>query len=276
MGGMPKPSPEVRKKRWRRRGIVYGSLVVALASFWWWTPWEFDFIPRTLPNPHPAVDPDRDRLFRKGTRVLLVTAHPDDSEFYIGGFLTQLGKSAEIHQILCTDGDKTYYGPFTNASENRRVRQQEARAAAKAWNGRAVSFLGHPDGRLAYSEEAVNRVVEEIRRFRPEYVLAFDGQFPPRMSHQDHRRAGDIALEAARRSGVPRWALLFSTIAPNFVIDITDDWDRKKELLQIHASQFNGERLSRVTNMVAGMAESDGERIGVGLGEGFRCVRLNP
>ncbi|MGV3615926.1 MAG: PIG-L deacetylase family protein [Fimbriimonas sp.] len=269
----PPPTPEVRRKHRNRRIAVYGTLIVGLVGFWNWQPWEFDIIRRTPPSPNPPVDPDRAKLFAKGTRILLVTAHPDDSEFYIGGTLNQLAKTAAIVQVLCTDGDKGYY-PFEDHERNRRVRQGEARAAAKAWNGQEVVFLGYPDGRLRSNEETIARMRKEIERFRPEYILAFDGAYPPRMSHQDHRRAGDLTLEAAKESGIPTWALLFSTIAPNFVVDITDDWERKQELLAIHASQFHGERLVRVTNMVAGTAEVDGERIGVALGEGFRCIKL--
>src|SRR5689334_23147285 len=107
------PDPAARKRRRRkakRRLIVYGSLVALVWGFWVWQPYEYDFIPRRLPNPNPPVDPDSKHLFSPGAKVLVVTAHPDDSAFYIGGFLTQLGKSgAEIHQIICTDGDKAYY-----------------------------------------------------------------------------------------------------------------------------------------------------------------------
>lgn len=268
------PSPEVRRKHRKRRIIVYGTIVAALIGLWNWQPWEYDFIERTPPASNPPVDPDRAKLFAKGARILLVTAHPDDSEFYIGGTLNQLSKTAEIHQVICTDGDKAYY-PFEDHERNRRVRKAEAQAAADAWKGREVIFLGYPDGRLRDNEGVVARMKEIIERIKPQYILAFDGDYPPRASHQDHRRAGDITKKAALAAKGPEWLMLFSTHYPNFVVDITDDWDRKKELLAIHASQFNGERLERVTNMVAGSAEQDGERIGVTLGEGFRCIRLN-
>jgi LmbE family N-acetylglucosaminyl deacetylase len=73
---------------------------------------------------------------------------------------------------------------------------------------------------------------------------------------------------------VGQWLMLFSTSAPNYVVDITDRWERKKELLAIHASQFSGERLEGVTNLVASRAEEDGDRIGVTHGEGFRCIPI--
>ncbi|MEZ0327068.1 MAG: PIG-L deacetylase family protein [Fimbriimonas sp.] len=245
-----------------------------LWAFWAWQPWEFDFIERKPEQPLPRIDPDSKKLFGKGTRVLVITAHPDDSEFYIGGTLHLLGKSAEIHQIICTDGDKGYYWFFADAKENRRVRRIEANAAKDAWHGRSLEFLGYPDGRLRVRDELVDRIAERIRALRPEYVLAFDGEFPPRLSHQDHRRAGDAALLAAKTAGVPLWLMMFSTNAANYYVDITDVWPDKEELLKIHASQFHGERLERVTNMVASSAEKDGEAANVTHAEGFRCIKL--
>jgi len=260
----------------KRRAWVYGGLALGIYGAYLWQPWEYDFIPRTIPKPNPPVDPDRKRLFAKDTKILVVTAHPDDSEFYIGGALWQLRKTADIHQVICTDGDKAYYGIFTNADENRRIRKQEATAAHEAWGGKGIEFLGHPDGRLRANDELIDQLVAVMQRERPEYVLTFDGEFPPRLSHQDHRRAGDAALAAAKRSGIPKWCLLFSSIAPNFVVDIDGVWEDKKKLMANHRSQWTGEKFDRVTNLVASYAEEDGEKFGLGMGEGFRCVPIRP
>ena len=265
-----------KKKHLRRRIVVYGSIIGLLWGFWAWQPWEFDIVERKPKPPPPRIDPDAKKLFAKGTKVLVITAYPDDSEFYIGGTLNLLGKTAEIHQIICTDGDKSYYWLFTNAAENRRIRHIEANQAKDAWHGKDLTFLGYPDGRLRVRDELVDKIAAEIRRLRPDYVMAFDGDFPPRMSHQDHRRAGDASLPAVRKAGVPLWHMMFSTNAANFYVDISDVWTEKEKLLAIHASQFNGERLERVTNMVGSSAEADGEAAGVTLAEGFRCIRITP
>jgi LmbE family N-acetylglucosaminyl deacetylase len=264
----------IKRKHRKRRIVVYGTLFVAAWAFWAWVPWNFDIVERKPKKPLPRVDPDVKKLFTKGTRILLVTAHPDDSEFYIGGALTRLGKSAEIHQVICTDGDKTYYWIFTNAAENRRVRRIEAKEALGKWGGKTLDFLGYPDGRLRVSDELVDKIVDKIRIYRPDYVFAFDPDYPPRVSHSDHRRAGEAAQAAVLKAGVPLWHMMFSTNAPNFFIDISDQWPDKEKLLQIHRSQFHGDRLEKVTNMVAYSAEKDGEALGTTYAEGFRCVRI--
>ncbi len=264
-----------KRKHLRRRIAVYGTLIALLWGFWSWQPWAFDLVERKPSPPHPRVNPDRERLFQKGTKILMITAHPDDSEFYIGATLHLLSKTAEIHQIICTDGDKSYYWFLTDAEENRRVRRIEATAAKDAWNGKSLTFLEYPDGRMRVSEELVDKLATEIVQLRPDYIFAFDGDYPPRMSHQDHRRTGEASLLAAKKAGVPLWYMMFSTNAPNFFVDVTNVWEEKKRLLAIHESQFKAERLEGVSNMVAGRAEADGLVAGVGLAEGFRCIRIN-
>jgi LmbE family N-acetylglucosaminyl deacetylase len=254
---------------------VYGTLLAALYGAWIWVPWEYDFIPRQPPHPNPPVDPDSKSLFAPGTRVLIITAHPDDSEFYIGGTLAKLRDAgAVLHQLILTEGDKSFYGPFTNVAENRKVRKQEAIAAATRLRIEDLVILGYPDGRLRMSDELVARLAAEMERFRPDYVFSFDYDFPPRMSHKDHRETGRAVALAVGRSKSAKWLMRFSTQFPNYVVDITDYWPEEEELLKIHMSQFHGDRLEQVTNMVEYSAIEDGQRIGTSYGEGFRAIPL--
>lgn len=272
----PVVDPIRRRKRRRIRFIVYGSLIALLWGFWVWQPWELDVIRRKPPKPNPAVDPDSDRLFARGTKIAVVVGHPDDAEFYIGGSLTRLGATADITLICVTDGDKAYY-PFEDWQSNRRVRRQEQTDATRKWKGRNVVFLAYPDGRLRVTKELELDLTRQLESLKPDYIMTFDGEFPPRFSHQDHRRTGDaVANVLDRRPDLCRWLMRFSTIAANHFIDITDQWDAKRALLAVHKSQFHGERLERVTNMVQDRAVEDGERIGVTYAEGFRCIEVSP
>jgi LmbE family N-acetylglucosaminyl deacetylase len=271
-------SPEARVARKardrKRRLIAYGSIGVVLYGAWIWQPYQVDVFPRQ-PDSNPPVNPDTSFLFSPRAKVLVVTAHPDDSAFYIGGFLTQLGRSgAEIHQIICTDGDKAYYWVFANSESMRPVRRAEAREELQTWHGKDVQFLGKPDGRLRADDALVKKIRQRIDELQPDYVICFDGDYPPRITHQDHRRSGDAAELAVKGAPSVKWLMKFSTHAPNWICDISNDWEAQTELLQIHKSQFHGERLERVTNMVEDLAYRDGERAGVNYGEGFRCIRL--
>jgi LmbE family N-acetylglucosaminyl deacetylase len=262
-----------KQKALRTRFMVYGGLVAALWGFYIWQPYEFDLVARKPPGPNPPVDPDSKFLFSERAKVLIVTAHPDDSSFFVGGLLTRLADAGtEIHQVIATDGDKGYY-PFEDWQKNRRERRIEALDEANAWGGKDILFLGQPDGRLR-SDRIVESIEGAIKRVQPDYLICFDGEYPDRMSHNDHRRSGEAAWQAALATGIPKWVLMFQTNAPNFVVDITDQWEAQKDLLKIHKSQFFGEHLQGIYNMVEGRALKDGERVGLTYGEGLRCVRL--
>ncbi|MCO5298118.1 MAG: PIG-L family deacetylase [Fimbriimonadaceae bacterium] len=276
---MSTPSTEsdkaARKRRNRRRRLwVYGSLLGAFWAFWVWQPWEFDLFPRAAPSPNPAIDPDFAAMEAPEARVLIVTAHPDDEEFYLGGLLARLHDGgADIQLVAMTDGDKGYYW-FQDASANRRIRRAEQTEASAQTSVHTPVFLGFQDGRLRAGDREVAALRAQIRAYRPRWVLAFDSLYPPRFSHRDHRRAGAIAEEAVKGTGT-QWLMRFSTRAPNFVVDVTDQWEEHKRLVAIHKSQFYGERLERVTNLIESNLEDDGARIGTLLGVGFRCSKLD-
>lgn len=266
--------PETRRRRAKRRLIVYGLLIVALAGTYNFLPIEIDFIPRNIPKLEDQ-DPDSKKLFAKGTRVMVVTAHPDDSEFYIGGTLLLLKKAgAIIHQVIMTDGDKAFYF-WADTSQLRATRQTEQREASSHYDVDGIDFMGYPDGRLRSNKETQARVAESIRQWKPDFILAFDGDFPPRISHRDHRRTGELIVPAILEAGFTGWLLLFSTQAPNYVVDVDSVWADRMSLLAIHKSQFYGEKLARVSAFIADSAANDGELRGYSFGEGFRAERFD-
>jgi LmbE family N-acetylglucosaminyl deacetylase len=276
---IPAPTAEEkarkRKKRIKFRLWFYGTFFTLIYGFMWIQPYEIDIIPRKLPVPNPMIDPDSRKLFAKGTKVLVVTAHPDDSEFFIGGLLTKLDRSgAELHQVICTDGDKGYYLFFTNAARNRVVRRQEAATAARAWHAKSLLLLGYPDRFLHANADVIAKISAEINRIKPDYILTFDGQYPPRASHQDHRRAGDATRIAAETTHTAKWLMMFQTNAPNYIVDITDLWEDQKRLLAIHQSQFYGGHLQAVEGMISYDSEKYGALAGYDMGEGLRCEKL--
>ena len=273
--GTTRRANQRRGARWARRGL--GTLAVTagiLAAIYEYQPQRYDFIARTPPSPNPWTDPDSAHLFRAGANVLIVTAHPDDAEFYLGGLLTRLGATgAKLTLVVGTDGDKGYY-PFEDWQRNRRVRQQEQRDAAKIWNAQNVEFLSYPDGRLFANPDVVARIAAIMQRVQPETILCFDYDYSKRLNHRDHRNAGQAAERAAQQAGVGKWLLRFNTLAPNFAVDITREWPRKRELLAIHKSQFYGDKLNMIEGMVGHTAENDGKLLNVRYAEGLRCTRL--
>lgn len=266
-------TPEQKKKRLKRRLIVYSAIILALFGVYKFQPIEIEFFPREAPA-YKKVDPDTAKLYAKGTRVLVITAHPDDSEFYSGGFLPRLRDSgAEIAHLLHTDGDKAYYF-WTDNSSLREIRRKEQTTASTQWGANSIWFLGYPDGRLRNNQETIAKTVAKIQEWKPDYILCFDPDFGPARSHQDHRRSGEISLAAAREAGFKGWLLMFSSRAPNFIVDIDKYWSEKLELLAIHKSQFEGAKLKWIQDFRADAAAKDGTREGYSFGEGYRAVKF--
>jgi LmbE family N-acetylglucosaminyl deacetylase len=248
-------------------------LIAILVGLYYYQPQRIDLFPRHAPVPNPPIDPDSRALFSKGTKVAIVTAHPDDAEFYLGGTLTRLGQAgAVITLIVCTNGDKSFY-PWEDGAKLGKIRQGEQEAAYNRWHGSRLIFLGYPDGRLHPNDDVKERVLEQLRIAEPDYILAFDPDYPPRLSHGDHRAAGEVVKAIVHETSA-KWLLMFQTIAANYTVDISRNWQDKKELLALHASQFSGNKLNLVTNLVEDMADKDGARISAAYGEGLRCVRL--
>ena len=264
-------------------GIVAGA-----AALIWYVPIEYTLFPSNPPS--LAVEPlNVAKSFPKGTRVTVVTAHPDDAEFYLGATLPEIRDAgADLSLVVVTDGDKGYY-PFEDAEANRQVRRAEQTEAAHRWGAKDVQFLGFPDGRVHSGDDLNNAIRGALERLHPEVILSFDDLYPPRRHHADHARTAEsVAAILPSLKGV-RAIGRFSTEAPNRVFDASRRWAEKLELMKVHKSQFDTKRtgffdrligrggddpFAFINNIVEGMAREDGARIKVPLGEGLRWSDL--
>jgi LmbE family N-acetylglucosaminyl deacetylase len=265
-----------KKKRWLKRlAVFFCCLLIIVIGAYFWQPYRIDIFPRPIPKNQVLIDPDTLNLFRKGVKVTVITAHPDDSEFYIGGLLTKLSRTgAAINLIVCTRGDKSY-NPFKDHAAIGDTRVAEQIKAAGLWHSRGALFLSSHDGRMVATVEVVEQISDALRQYGPDYILCFDSMYPPRISHRDHGAGGEAAERAVLKTGVGKWIMRFSTRAPNYVADVTNECENKKKLLHIHKSEFYGEKRDRIDAMITRNAMGDGARINVTLGEGLRCTRLN-
>lgn len=266
----PKDKPSKRRAWVRSIVRVSSTVLVCFALFWWWLPWEFR--PDASQVRLPASNLAWSDLANPSMKILVITAHPDDSEFYIGGTLARLHESrVPIELLIVTNGDKSYY-PFGVDPGLAKIRQAEQTEVAGKWGASRITFLGEPDGRFEPTRELEDRIEAKIRAIQPDIVLTFDPEFPLKVAHGDHRKAGVAGLAAAKRADVPL-VLLFATMAPSFTVDISRHYDQKLSLLSGHKSQFDETRMGHVEGMLWDAAESAGQRIGVELGENFRVVR---
>jgi len=148
--------------------------------------------------------------------VLSVHAHPDD-EASKGAPTIARYRREGVRSVLvtCTGGEE---GDILNPAMDRpevradlhgvRLRELEAAAAIIGYD--EVVLLGYRDSGMpdtdanADLDEAVDRLVEVIRRERPQVILTYpdDQEGYP---HPDHLRVHDISLPAWERSGDPSY-----------------------------------------------------------------------
>jgi LmbE family N-acetylglucosaminyl deacetylase len=196
------------------------------------------------------------------SRVLVVTAHPDDVDFGAAGTVaTFTAAGIEVAYCIVTNGEAGGSDRSVSRQDMATLRQTEQRAAAAQVGVSELTFLGYPDGRLTPSLELRRDISAVIRRFRPERVIT---QSPERSwdrlfaSHPDHLAAGEAAICAVypdARNPFAHPELLEQglephTVAelwvmaapgPNMVVDTTAVFERKVAALMSHQSQVGEE-----------------------------------
>ncbi|MFC8718666.1 PIG-L deacetylase family protein [Kitasatospora sp. NPDC057198] len=134
--------------------------------------------------------------------VMGVFAHPDDESLAAGGLLARHAEA----------GARTAVVTATWAEGTHRV-PELARALAELGAG-APRLLGYADAKVPESapgaarlldaplEEAVRRLVAELRAFRPRWVVTHDAH-GGMTGHPDHRRTHEITVRAVRAAALP-------------------------------------------------------------------------
>jgi bacillithiol biosynthesis deacetylase BshB1 len=176
------------------------------------------------------------------TDLLVFGPHPDDIEIGLGGTVarhTALG----LRVGLC---DLTAGELGSNGTVEERLKEADAAKAVlgAAWR----ENLGWPDRRIGKDPVQMEQAVAFIRRHRPRVIAA--PYWTDR--HPDHGAASSIVTEAAFNAGLRRyqadgdpwkadWICYYfinDSAAPSFLIDVTDQYERKRHALDCHSSQF--------------------------------------
>jgi LmbE family N-acetylglucosaminyl deacetylase len=184
-------------------------------------------------------------------RLLILGAHPDDAEFHAGGLILQYTRAGHVVKLVsATDGGAGHQ--TLSGSALTEIRSREAQAAAQQV-GATAELWPFPDGRLEPSLELRERVIREIRTFRPDLVLTHRTCD----YHPDHRAIGQAVQDASYLVTVPsicrdapilRRDPVVATMNDRFtrptpmradvVLDITADLPEIARLCACHASQF--------------------------------------
>ena len=223
--------------------------------------------------------------------AVVLVAHPDDAEFMCGGTVAAWTRDGcEVHYVICTDGSAGSNEPGVRREDVAPVREREQRAAAEVLGVASVTFLGELDGLLEVTPATRKKVTREVRRLRPDVLVAPD---PARLwsgqgyiNHWDHKQAGLLALTAIMPDAPTRVMfqdlevegiepfeipnLWLSSNEPDTYVDITKTIDVKIQALAQHVSE-EGEAAAP---WVRERARQVGEEAGVEYAEAFKAFRF--
>lgn len=185
---------------------------------------------------HPALAlAEGEALVSRPWRVLALTSHPDDLEFFCGGTLRRLALSGcDIRAVCLTDGEKR--GNWTSVAQRRRT---ELETAARIVGYRQVAFYGLPDFGLPEDPRVEQIVADAWQRHRPDLVLAFDPkELLPNVANRDHKALGRTVMDYARRNPGGARVCFYGTHQPNLLVDIGPVLETKIEAVLAHRSQM--------------------------------------
>jgi bacillithiol biosynthesis deacetylase BshB1 len=223
--------------------------------------------------------------------ILAFAAHPDDVELSCSATLMkhiEMGKKVGI--IDLTQGELGTRG-------NIESRYAEAELSSKIMGIHARENLKLQDGFFDFSEENKRLIIQQIRRFQPEIVLA--NAIEDR--HPDHGRAAKLVADSCFLAGLRKIETNYADqpqsphrpkavyhyiqdhyIKPDFVIDTSDYLDRKLEAIKAFKTQFYDPNSIEPVTPISGEEFFDfvkarmiqsGRIIGVKYAEGFTSSR---
>jgi LmbE family N-acetylglucosaminyl deacetylase len=186
--------------------------------------------------------------------VLVIAAHPDDSEFGAAGTVAQWVQAGRrVTYVVCTSGEKGTTDPTLTPELLAPIREEEQRAAARTLGVQEVVFLRLPDQGLEDTAEFRKLIVRMIRTVRPKIVMTSD-PYRRYIWHRDHRIIGQVVLDAVfpfARDHLSYPDLIAEGLAPHKVqelyfwgaedinhrSDITATFDLKIAALRCHKTQ---------------------------------------
>jgi bacillithiol biosynthesis deacetylase BshB1 len=224
--------------------------------------------------------------------ILAIGAHPDDVELSASGtILRHVAMGKKVAMVDLTQGELGSRGTIES-------RYEEAANAAEILGLSARVNLKMEDGFFLHSQENLIKLIEQIRFFQPEIVLA--NAVTDR--HPDHAKGSNLITDACFLAGLRKIETRFEGkeqvafrpnavyhyiqdryLKPDFVVDVTEYVERKFESIRAYKTQFFDPNSSEPQTPISGqeffeflrgrMSEY-GRQIGVQYAEGFTVERL--
>lgn len=139
-----------------------------------------------------------------GLKLMCVVAHPDDECFAFGGGLALAADHGiETYVICLTDGQAAKNrGNAETGEALGKMRREEFRRSCEVLGVTHNELMDYQDARLEFVEFSVaaGRLVERMRRFKPDVVITFGGDGGLN-THADHMMASMLTTAAFHWAG---------------------------------------------------------------------------
>lgn len=224
------------------------------------------------------------------TKVLVVVAHPDDEVLGCGGTIARHADAGDAVQVLIVAEGATsrqQQRDRESSAEELSALARAARQAGSILGAAEVELLDLPDNRLDSLDrlDLIKLIEGRIDRHQPQVVYVHHAGDV----NIDHRRLHEAVVTACRPTpGQPVRRLLSFEVAsstewqppgsspafqPNWFIDITTQWQRKRQALETYASEMRPWPHARSIAALEHLARWRGAQVGVEAAEAFCLLR---
>jgi LmbE family N-acetylglucosaminyl deacetylase len=225
------------------------------------------------------------KIFADKKTVMVVMAHPDDTEIFCGGLIARLiNDGKKVVSVKMTKGDSGCKDQQISKKDLSEERDNEDQDSMKSLGVVDSVNLDLGDGCVENDLKTIGKVAYLIRKFKPDLVITHNpeniiisyAKNENWVNHRDHKNTGEAVVNAVYPYSRD---LLFypeqfseEGIAPHKVVelllvdfynhpdevffDITDFFENRLKCLMCHKSQYNRERAKELAEFLT--INSDG------------------
>ncbi len=225
-----------------------------------------------------------------GMSVLVIAAHPDDEVLGCGGTIARHANSGDqVHVLIVAEGSTSRQQERDRAQvkDELSALAKAAQTAGSILGAASVELLDLPDNRLDSLDrlDLIKRIEASVERHQPESVYVHHAGDV----NVDHRRLHEAVVTACRPTPghVVKRLLSFEVASstewqppgsapafqPNWFVDISDQWERKREALVAYSSEMRDWPHARSLAAVEHLARWRGAQVGVEAAEAFCLLR---